>query len=462
MRRFDYNVTFPRKRWLGFGGMTVVFIAAAIWLVACGNPSGESQITLRVIGEGYPPLLAFEKVKSTFENKTGIKVDITKRDHMAVVAEVDREFAAGNPTYDLVIMPHRLLGKFVEKGSVQPVDSFLNDPSMFDRKLLNPDADIFPGWWREISWYKSKCYGLPFMVLSMYTWYRKDLFESPTEQIAFKKRYGKDLKPPATWLDFAQLAEFFNRPKQGLYGTSIQAQRHIALWYQWLSFAAGFGARILNSDVGDEPGDIVVNSPAAVQATEFMVKMLDYSSPESTNQNWDDALTNFQQGRTALAIMWHDSAPWAENPADSKMAGKIGYAPPPSTSGKPVIQLEGHTFLIPSHARHPREAFKLMTWFFGSEVQVAYTLQGGLSPRVSTYNDPRIKEIPYMVAFRKMTDSWVAKPTIPEADQIAEIMTLQLSRIMTKELTPQVGLDQMALELNHIVHRKLVYTPANR
>jgi multiple sugar transport system substrate-binding protein len=429
-----------------------------------GTPT--EPITLRVIGEGYPPLLALEQSKEAFERATGIRVEIVKRDHMSLVAEMDREFSSGKVSYDLVVMPHRLLGKFAEKGYVHPIDNFLRDSTLFDRSAFDPETDLPSRWWREVSWYGDRPYGFPFMILSMYTWYRKDLFENPAEQAGFQARYGYPLRPPATWREYEQMAEFFHRPAQGLYGTQIQGQRHIALWYEWLAYANGFGAKILDSDQGSRYGDVVVNSPVALRATEFYLRMRRFSSPDAANHNWDDALSNFQQGRVALAIMWHDSAPWVEDTAESAIAGKVGYAPPPAETGRPAIQLEGHTFLIPARARHSREAFRLMAWALSHDAQVAQTLAGGLPPRLSAYDDPRVRAIPYLAAFRGMLDSAVAvpKPTVPESDQLSETMMLELSRMVGGEFAPQAGLDRIATAAGQILEGKaaLRYPPANR
>src|ERR1700694_5101164 len=104
---------------------------------------------------------------------------------MAVVAEMDREFSSGNVTYDLAIVPHRLLGKYVAKGYVMPIDRYLEDRKLVDPAVFNPEKDLLPGWWREISWYQNRPYGFPFMALTMYTWFRRDLFDDRAEQTNF-------------------------------------------------------------------------------------------------------------------------------------------------------------------------------------------------------------------------------------------------------------------------------------
>src|SRR5947208_11500536 len=53
--------------------------------------------------------------------------------------------------------------------------------------------------------------------------YRKDLFEEPNEQHAYRDRFGSQLRVPQTWHEFQQVARFFQRPGKGLYGTIFAA-----------------------------------------------------------------------------------------------------------------------------------------------------------------------------------------------------------------------------------------------
>jgi len=61
-----------------------------------------------------------------------------------------------------------------------------------------------------------------------------------------------------------------------------------------------------------------------------------------------------------MGLLWSDQAPLLEDPAVSKVAGKIGYSLIPSNTGEPFSQLEGLTYLIPTESKHPREAYKFL------------------------------------------------------------------------------------------------------
>ncbi len=83
-----------------------------------------------------------------------------------------------------------------------------------------------------------------------------------------------------------QLAEFFTRPDDHFYGTYIQGKQGLALWYEWLNFVYSFGGDILDTRHGWKYGDIVVNSPQNVAATEQYVKLIPFSPPDTLNYGW--------------------------------------------------------------------------------------------------------------------------------------------------------------------------------
>jgi multiple sugar transport system substrate-binding protein len=52
-------------------------------------------------------------------------------------------------------------------------------------------------------------YGIPMEAFVKVYVYRKDLFDDPEVQKAFKEKTGKDLKPATTFEEYAEIADFF-------------------------------------------------------------------------------------------------------------------------------------------------------------------------------------------------------------------------------------------------------------
>ena len=162
----------------------------------------------------------------------------------------------------------------------------------------------------------------------------------------------------------------------------------LAFWYEWLNFVYSFRGDILDTQHGWEYGDIVVNSPQNVAATQQYVKMIALSPPDTLNYGWNEAQAALQQGHAFMGLLWSDQAYLLEDPATSKVAGKIGYSLIPSNTAQRSSQLEGLTYLIPTGSQHPKEAYRFLEWAMSDQVQTPQTLDGSNSIRESVYGDP--------------------------------------------------------------------------
>ena len=206
-----------------------------------------------------------------------------------------------------------------------------------------------------------------------------------------------------------------------------------------------------------------MNSPEALRATEFYVKLLRFSPPDAAKYTEEYALRAFQEGRAATGVMWHDLAPRVDDRRESKLAGRYGYARLPTAGGKRVTLVETDLLVIPESATHPREAFELMQWAMTQEIQLALTLNGGFSARPSVYQDPAVRRALrlHMWMFPNLIEGAVPVMMIPEADKVAQAMSAELSRIVRAEIAPKVGLDRMARRLGQVLKgkAKLRYPP---
>jgi multiple sugar transport system substrate-binding protein len=410
--------------------------------------------TIHVVGdEWFLSNLEKAGVVSEFEQKTGTHVELKFESDRAIMKHLDQGLKAGEPSYDVVVMRHQLLGSLVQKNQVQPIDSLLNNPDVHDPSF-NPQQQLFPNWWKELSTYGDHIYGFPYTGLTVFTCYRKDLLDDPQTKQRFKAKYHREIAPPNSWKEYTDLAEFFNRPSDKFYGTYISGKQGQALRYEWLNFVYSFGGNVLDEGHGSDYGDIVVNSPQNVAATIQYKKLVQYSPPDTLTYGWNEAEAAVQQGHAFIGLLWSDQTHFLEDPAVSKVAGKIGYSLVPSASGKPASQMEGLTYLIPTESRDPKDAYRFMEWALSNQMQIQQTLKGGDSLRASTYDDPAVKAIPYTPAFLASIPIAIAKPTIPEATKIADATAQHISDILTGKDSPQDGLNKLALDIQKLLGGK--------
>lgn len=407
-------------------------------------------VTLRTIGESLPPLEAMAKLTPKFEERTGIKVIIEMYEHSEAVNKVMLDLNSKRGRYDFILQPHRELGRFVENGHVLALDRFMNDAKLRDPGF-DPEKALYPRLWHEISWYGGKVYGFPFTALTMYLWYRKDMLEDPKEQAGFKAKYGYDLKVPATWKEYSDLAAWFHRPAQKFYGTAIQGKRHEALWYEWLNFLYSFGGDMMKTASGSECGPIVVNSPQAVASLEYYKSLVRYSPPDTRSYFWDDVMALMQQGKVFELIMWNDATYAVEDPKQSRVAGKLGFDLVPQGEGGKVGQIEGWTYLIPAQSKNPEAAYLFIQWMMAFDQQLEQHLHGGASARPDVYASPQVQKISYAKASMDTNAVARAKPTIPASPQITELLVRELSLALAGDKSPKQALDTAAVEMNKLL-----------
>jgi len=473
------------------------------------QPSGEWSLakaaepwkgeTLHLIGEALPPLEALSELKGEFEDVTGTKVVIEGLGHEEAVEKVTLDFAGQTGVYDIVLQPHRALGKLVENGWLRPIDEFYDNPALRNPNFSYEGSLLNKIWFRETNTYKDQVYGLPFHFISMYLWYRYDWFDHPDEQAAFKEKYGYDLpSPPVTWKEYRDVAEFFVRPKgaplaggvaeHDVYGHTWGGARHVTAWYDFLNISYSFGGRDIQlpDNRGDSYGPVTVNSPESLAALKAIIDMKQFAPPGFLSSTWDEKQADQQSGLVAMAIQWDDAAFAVEDPSSSTAAGKIAYSGVPIEKEK-ITQIEGWDYLIPKSSKKAELAWLFVQWAMSDPIQIAQMKLGGQSALISTYKDPDVLKIPYVptsvylktdgetvLSKRQIGDptglgvpqryidavnpakgdtsvTIVSKPTFPEEERITEAIILWVNRAVSGEVTPEEALIELEKEMKSIL-----------
>lgn len=468
------------------------------WTLATAAEPYQGE-TLRLIGEALPPLEALEQLKGEFEEITGVEVVIEGLGHEEAVEKVTLDFAGQTGVYDVVLQPHRALGKLVSNGWVRPIDEFYNNADLRDPNFSFEDDLLNQEWFRETNTYEDQVYALPFHFISMYLWWRYDWFEHPDEQAAFLEEYGYELpSPPLTWEHYRDTAEFFTRTagetlagetlENDVYGHAWGAARHVSTWYDFLNVLYSFGGRDIElpDNRGDSYGPVTVNSEEAKAALEYIIDMIQFAPPGVLSYTWDEKQAAQQSGLVAMAIQWDDASFAVEDPSQSEVSGKIAYSGVPIGEEK-MTQIEGWSYFIPNSSKKPELAWLFIQWAMGTDVQKAQMKLGGESALRSTYEDPEIQAIPYaptgvylktagdwVLSTREVGDSTgvgvpqsyvdavnpktgdttvtiVAKPTFPEEERLTEAIILIVNQVVGGELSVEEGLSELEADMNEIL-----------
>lgn len=114
------------------------------------------------------------------------------------------EMVGQTGAYDVVTLETAEKAKFAENGFILPMTEFFKDK----QAIID---DVSPTLRAMTVEYKGDVWGLPYYTYLAGMFVRQDLLDDPTEQAAFKAKYGYDLAAPTTWNSTATSPEFFTR-----------------------------------------------------------------------------------------------------------------------------------------------------------------------------------------------------------------------------------------------------------
>ncbi len=302
----------------------------------------------------------------------------------------------------------------------------------------NP-PDNFPDGWStsllEKQEFGEKVVALPFHNGPECLIYRKDLMESPKEQKAFQKKFGKALNPPKTWDELLEIAEFFNRPKDNLYGTTFAAypDGHNTVF----DFCLQLWTR--GGELVHENGKVMVNSNAAKEGMEFYRAALKNTKalhPDSRNFDSVKSGMAFANGELATMVNWFGFASMCEVIPQSKVKGKVDIAIVPSGPNGEGVSLNAYwMYAIGSGSQHKNIAYDFIRFAINTENDKLLTLNGGIGSRKSTWHDKEVNsKVPYYYKLEELHKNTKSLPRKSNWSEIGDIIDqLVLKVINTSE-----------------------------
>jgi len=314
-----------------------------------------SKVIIGVIPAGYFKNL--EAVLPDFAELTGIdaRLEMTPLGQIRQKAVLD--LSTGTGTWARHSADPMYYPLYVSNNWIDPLDTYLGSSKLTDNDWFQYE-DILAGW-RGVTSVDGRPYGIPYDGEATIQVYRKDVFD----------RLG--LAPAETFDQFMSNAASAHDPDNRLWGTALRGFRGAGQnMYIYPSIFRAFGGEWF-----DDSGKMTVNSPEAVAALEWYVKLLNNYAPLGVeNWNWPDIADAFGQGTVASYIDAHGSAAVIANPEKSKVVGKIGFARwPKGPSGKRVTSIWNWSFPINAALSDKDKAatWLFIQWAASKETQIA-------------------------------------------------------------------------------------------
>lgn len=427
----------------------IVAITFVLSMAACGKTEDEGSqgeakssenVEITALLEGHPTSNALKQLASEFEEQTGIKVNLEIVPYSELTSKALLSLSQKSDRYD-VIMDDWVHGVgYAKAGYLESLDEYESISEYYD-------PDDFVTAYSQTPRFEGKLYGLPVYGESTFLMYRKDLFD----------KYN--IPVPKTMDDLYSAAITIKNKTDGeIAGITLRGEQGIHNVYSWATFLWSFGGQWF-----DEDGKCVIDSPEGIKATEFYVKLLNDAGPIGvSNFGWEENRLAFTQGRAAMIIDATVNGAFNEDPENSSVAGKVGYAPSPVQSKDPnggANSLAVHNLYMSSFSKNKEAAWKFITWATSKQTQekmLDIEPSSGISSKSAMGTDIFVEKYgafkdAMLEALDKSNSNYL--PQIPEANEIINITGTAISQVLVGTANAKDALTDAAAQINNILNQ---------
>ena len=418
---------------------------------APAQPAASGVKELKILWAQWDPADYLQQMGNLYEKETGIKVTVVQEPWASFGDRFYTAMAAKGTEWDMAIGDSQWLGQGATAGWYVDMTDFLNSTG-----LAQSVTDATMKYYGEYPAGSKKYWAFPTEGDADGWAYRKDLLEDPKEKEAFKAKYGYDLTvPPKSYKELMDIAKFFTRKDQGLYGVAIYTQKDYDAMTMGVENAMFPWGGVWQNDKNEVMG--VVNSPQNVEALQYYKDLYDCcQAPGLSNAFFTEVNDAYLGGKAAMAMNYFAFLPALSNPKTSKYADVTGFfANPAGPTGQRGAALGGQGISVISYVSPERQqaALDFIKWFGTEENQTKWAELGGYTCNKKVLaSDTFMKAQPYNPAFAEtmtfVKDFW----NIPEYAQLLQVSQKYFTKfIVDGQGTAQDTMDAMAKEHDKIL-----------
>jgi multiple sugar transport system substrate-binding protein len=360
--------------------------------------------TLYIPFSKHPWATVAEAALPEFTELTGINVNFEDLPEIQARQKLVVEFAGGGGNVDAFFTSlHVEKTQFSKSGWYLPLNDLLKD-----KKLVSPELDL-----TDTVDAAKAAFTLPdgqIIALPVFTdvsimAYRKDLLDA------------KGIKPPTDHTELEAAIKAVHNPPQ-VYGWCARGLKN-ANMTQFPCQFFNFGGKYL-----DASGKATLNGPGGAEALDWYTRMdREYAPPGVVNFNWYEVTAAFMQGQVAFMEDGINFFVQFEDETKSKVKGQVGYMLVPKGPGGLIPPTYTTAIAVSAKTKKPGPAFLLAQYLTGKTMGIREQIAGVGVARLSTWDDPKVKE------GQKMPKAWIdtfiagmksGKPGLPEIAQVTQ------------------------------------------
>ena len=326
--------------------------------------------TITLAGATHPWSNAITPFLPQFTNLTGIRVVTDFQSELKYLGALPINFARGNPTPDVFM--YFALGLGVTSGWLEPLNAYYSDKSLTDLAWYD-ESDLLKTVPTYPLWSDGNRYAIPITSEAMTMFINRDALAA------------KDLPVPQTFDELLATAKAVKTSDMS--GIAMRAKASSNAGPAAHSFVFSYGGTMVKDKKA------AFDSPEAIAAIEMYGQMLSQAGPTGVGTyDWYEVLTDFMQGKTAMAIDSSNLATDISDPAKSRVATRAGFAAFPHAGDRAPIPYASHwQACINTKSRNKKAAFLFLLWATSKPTSLQTAAAGLATTRVSAWSSAGFK-----------------------------------------------------------------------
>lgn len=302
----------------------------------------------------------------------------------------------------IMALPPENIPTFASKGAIVSLDSWYESAEggaskLNEQAIATGDAD-------------GHHYGAPLSFTPLTMFYNKTMFDATGVAV------------PTTWDEWVEAAKRLTVDENGdgtpeVYGLALQDNATVGngVWMSLLKSGGG--------DVIDEAGKVVIDSPENLKTLEYWADAVQNAKISPTGLTGVNGDELFKSGKVAMTF----GGPWLASVA--KEAG-IDYGIATLPAGPAGVKASAlavdMSITARADAAERAAAEKFLSWFYGSENMIEWSLASGWPPLTSEVSPQDVSENSVVAALAEQSQFGVAllPGVIPQADVLKDLDTV--------------------------------------
>ncbi|CTQ44133.1 extracellular solute-binding protein [Roseibium aggregatum] len=362
------------------------------------------------------------------EANPGVTVALEFVPYEALHDKIIAAAGAGDDGYDVVLFDVIWPAEFATRGFLQDVT---------DRIPADYTDKVFDGAWTTVE-YDGKRYGMPWILDTKYLFYNADMLAEAGISA-----------PPKTWAELAEQAKQIK--DKGIVEFPL-----VWSWSQSEAMICDFTTlTAANDGAFFDEGQPAFTAGGAKDAVSFMKATLDegLSNPSSREYFEEDVRRVFSNGEAAFALNWTYMNALANDPKESKVAGKVKVAPAPGAEGKSTASsVNGSMGLgIPANSPHADEAWAYISFLTQKDVQDNYA-KLSLPIWKASYSEPKVIEgqEDLIAAAKESIAVMYPRPLVPSYTEVSDILQKNIHQVLLGQASVDEALEAAADRVKRI------------